>query len=255
MTIFDSILLGFIQALTEFLPISSSGHLVLTQKILGYNLNNLIFEVILHFGTLFSIIIFFWNDLKKIFLNFILNDKKTKQFIIKIIIATLPASIVGLLFKDKFIYFFYNLITISIAFFFTGLILFSTKFIKKNNGKLNFTIAFFVGIAQVFALFPGISRSGITIATSLILGVDRKESARFSFMLAIPILLGASILQFKEILMLEEFPIYESSFGFVSALLFGLVMIKILFNIVYNNYFWIFSFYCFFISIITFLIR
>ena len=71
MTIFDSILLGFIQALTEFLPISSSGHLVLAQKILGYNLNNLIFEVILHFGTLFSIVIFFWNDLKKIFLNFI----------------------------------------------------------------------------------------------------------------------------------------------------------------------------------------
>ena len=255
MTIFDSIFLGFIQALTEFLPISSSGHLVIIQKLLGQNMNNLVFEVILHLGTLFSIIIFFWNDLKEIFVNFILNDKSTKQFIIQIIIATLPASIVGLLFKDKFIYFFNNLSTISMAFLFTSLILFSTKFIEKNNRKLNFRIAFLIGLAQVFALFPGISRSGITIATSLILGVDRKESARFSFILAIPILLGAGILQFKELLILDEFPIYESSFGFISALFFGLVMIKILFNIVYNNYFWIFSFYCLFISLVTFLIR
>ena len=116
-------------------------------------------------------------------------------------------------------------------------------------------VAFLIGLAQVFALFPGISRSGITIATSLILGVDRRESAKFSFMLAIPILLGAGILQFQELLMIEEFPIYISSFGFFSSLIFGLVMIKILFDIVFNNYFWIFSFYCLFISIITFFIR
>jgi len=255
MTIFESILLGLIQALTEFLPISSSGHLVITQKILGHDMKNLIFEVILHFGTLFSIIIFFWNDLKKIFINIILNDKSTKHFVMKIIVATLPALIVGLLFQDKFIYFFNNLTTISIAFLVTSLILFSTKFIKKNNKKINIKIAFLIGLAQVFALFPGISRSGITIATSLILGVDRRESAKFSFMLAIPILLGAGILQFQELLMIEEFPIYISSFGFFSSLIFGLVMIKILFDIVFNNYFWIFSFYCLFISIITFLIR
>ena len=112
-----------------------------------------------------------------------------------------------------------------------------------------------MGITQMLALFPGISRSGITIATAMLIGIKSDYAARFSFFMAIPILIGAGLLQINELISLADFSFFQMFLGFFSSLFFGLIAIKILFRIVYNNYFWIFSFYCWVISIVIFFIR
>ena len=256
MTYLEGILLGFIQAITEFLPISSSGHLVIAQKVLGIESKDLILEIILHMGTLFSIILYFWNDIKNIIIKSVIKkEKDSLLFILKVIVATIPASIVGILFKDSLTQYFDSLIYVSVAFIITGSILFITRFSKNKIKDISFFIAIVIGISQVLALFPGISRSGITIATALLLGIKSEDAARFSFFMAIPVLGGAGLLQLNNLIIIGDFPIGQMLLGFLSSLVFGLIAIKLLFRIVYNNYFWIFSFYCWFIGIITFFIR
>ena len=256
MTYLESIFLGFVQAITEFLPISSSGHLVLFQKLLGIESTNLILEIILHFGTLFSIIIFFWNDILEIITKSIFHkDRSSQLFIIKVLVATIPASIIGILFKNNLVEIFDSLIFVSIAFMVTGIILFLTRFSRNKIKEISFNVAIIIGLAQILALFPGISRSGITIATALLIGIRNEDAARFSFFMAIPILMGAGFLQINELMSLSNYSFFQMLLGFFSSLIFGLIAIKILFRIVYNNYFWIFSFYCWFISLVTFFIR
>jgi len=256
MSYIEGILLGFIQAVTEFLPISSSGHLVLAQKVLQIESTDLVLEIILHLGTLFSIIIFFRSDLKDIVTKSIIKkDRSSQKLIVKVLIATIPASIIGILFKESLVVAFNSLYYVSIAFMVTGFILFSTKFSKNKINDISFMIALIIGFSQILALLPGISRSGITIATALLLGVKSEDAARFSFFMAIPVLAGAGLLQINDLMIIGAYSILQILLGFMSSLFFGLIAIKILFRIVYNNYFWIFSFYCWFISIVTFFIR
>ena len=256
MTYIEGILLGFIQAITEFLPISSSGHLVLSQKLLGIESTDLIIEIILHLGTLLSIIIFFWDDLKTLAVKSIFKkDKSSQIFIAKILIATIPASIIGILFKDSLTQIFDSLLYVSFFFIITGICLFLTRFSKNKITEISFVFALIIGLSQVLALLPGISRSGITIATALLLGIKSEDAARFSFFMAIPVLAGAGLLQVNDLINVGNYSLLQLFFGFMSSMIFGLIAIKILFRIVYNNYFWIFSFYCWFIGIVTFLIK
>jgi len=252
MNYIESLILGVLQGITEFLPISSSGHLVIAQHFLGVVNEGLLFEVILHLGTLISILIYYYQDLKNIIINYIKGDCDTKNYVICLIIATLPAAIVGFLFKSVIENAFIPSL-VKWMFGITGLCLGSTYFIKnKLNKKMIWSIAIIIGIAQVFALLPGISRSGLTISCALFMGVKHEKAAKFSFYMAIPILIGATFLQ---LISLDNYkaifsvPIF---IAFISSALSGYLVINFLLNIITKGKFYLFSIYCFTLSFILF---
>ena len=166
MTFWESMILGSIQGVTEFLPISSSGHLVIIQSLLGINHLGNDFEILVHLGTLGSVLYVFQNDILEILRS--LKKKSTIIFIELIILGTLPAVFVGLNFKDQIALLFENIANVSVALIFTGIVLISTFFLKRKNLENNFTKAFLIGVFQSIAIIPGISRSGMTISLSLI---------------------------------------------------------------------------------------
>ena len=194
--IWKSAILGTVQGLTEFLPVSSSGHLTLLQQILGYNLGvaGMTFvNILLHFGTLLSVIFVFWKDILALF-------KKPFKTILMLIVATVPAGVIGLLFNDKIEALFDPesnaawLCWLAVFFALTAFILLLTEFIssrKKKTAPLSWRHSVPMGLAQAAALFPGISRSGSTIAAGVISGAKREQVARFSFLMSIPVILGS----------------------------------------------------------------
>ena len=179
MQIFEIIILGIIQGITEFLPISSSGHLVIAQYILGITSPGNTLEVLFHFGTLLSIFFVFYSDIKSIILK--LNTKKNQSFIICIVIATIPAAFVGLFFKEYLLLFFSNVHLVGFALCITGFILILSRGFKNQHKSISFYFSLIIGLFQALAIIPGISRSGSTISISMFMGVSPKEAARFSF--------------------------------------------------------------------------
>ena len=177
--IFYIVFASIIQGLTEFLPISSSGHLIILKEIFHININNLDFEILLHLGTVFSIIFYYKKDIIQLGYEFIQNKNKYFYFIV---IGCLPIAIIGLLIKDIIYIYFNNTLFLPYTFIVSSIFLFLTKYYNKSK-NITFQIAFIAGIFQIFALFPGISRSGITIASLLILGVNQKDAIRFSFLM------------------------------------------------------------------------
>ncbi len=214
MTILDAIILGIIQGITEFLPISSSGHLVVFEGLLKLPLENLkSFDVAVHVGTLLSILLYFKNDLMKLSRGFwqLCRGKKTDanlfgagpvQFVLFLIIGTLPAVVVGLLFADQIDEFFRDGHNIAYAFLYTAVFFVFVEYFFKNKKtkKLSYWSSLLIGLFQAIAIIPGISRSGSTIGAGLATGLTRKESAHFAFLLAIPALLGAGILTTLKVL-------------------------------------------------------
>ena len=201
----DIIILGIIQGIAEFLPISSSAHLIIFRDIFGIGTNigsdiELAFDLALHFGTLLAIIIFFFDDLFKIFIEGLTKGTKTKdgKLFWYLILATIPAGIVGVLFEDIFDSFFRKqLWLIAIALIVMGIIIYLVDKKSKitiNIKEMKWYQALIVGCAQVFALIPGFSRSGTTITASRALGLNREDSAKFSFYLSVPVVAGASLL-------------------------------------------------------------
>ena len=168
MTLIEAIILGIVQGLTEFLPISSSGHLVLAQYLLEIDENGNEFEILVHIGTLASILVVFSNDLKLLFLD--LKTKKNQLYIFLLFLASLPAAIAGIWFKDYFELFFDDYSIVSKALLFTGLILISSYFFKSGNKKHNIISSILIGFFQALAITPGISRSGMTISCALFMG-------------------------------------------------------------------------------------
>ena len=245
----NQIIEGVIQGITEFLPISSSGHIVFLKKITGFSSDNLALQQIaLHLGTLMSVIIYYYEDIKKIILDF---DKK---YMVYVFIGTFPLILSGLLLFD-----FFNKINddMSLAFsvashciLITGFVLLSTKFIKEKNNPLTWKIVLIIGCMQCLAVLPGISRAGITISTGLLLGVNSKEAAKFSFFLAIPAILGSCIVKSKELFVgesLYDFPII----GLITSLVVGYIAIRLLIFITVEGRLWYFSLYCFIMGLLT----
>lgn len=252
MTYLESFILGIIQAATEFLPISSSGHLVIGKNLLGIESPEIVVEVILHLGTLLSIIIYYRNDLRNLIFNsFVNKDTNSQRYILQLAAATIPAVIVGLILKPVITGYFENIVFVSVALLCTGCILFTTRRCSGENKTILWSTALMIGCAQAIAIFPGISRSGITIATALFFGIHLKEAARFSFFLAIPVLVGAGILEIKNITALANINTGPVILGFFSTFIGGLLAIKILLNVIYQKKFWMFAFYCWGIGIIT----
>ena len=247
MTIIEAIILGIIQGLTEFLPISSSGHLVLSQVILGIQIPGNDFEVLLHIGTLCSILVVFNNDIKNIL--FTLSSKETQKFILMIFVGTIPAVIIGLGFKDGIEKLFDNIIVVGFALVFTGITLIGSFYFKSENKKNTIIKSCLIGIAQAIAIIPGISRSGITISFALFLGLDARQAAKFSFLLAIPVISGAGILMATDLRDGFSLDIYTAISGLITSFFVGIVALKWLLAWLEGGKFHYFGIYCFLIGI------
>jgi len=254
MNYFESILLGLIQGATEFLPVSSSGHLILLRKIFDFHEMSLLLEVALHIGTLISILFFWFKDYLKEIKLIVSGNFET---LLKVFIGCLPAGIIGFLFKDAIRIYFYDINSINyliISYLLMSILLFSTKFFKSNSkDTISNTNALLIGCMQAIAIIPGVSRSGITIAIALILGISFKSSIKFSFILVIPILIFAGLDT-----IISDFSLITKDFNTVLFLLIGIlfsslsgyVFLVFLNKILINNKFWLFSFYCLLISIL-----
>lgn len=255
MNILQSFLLGLIQGLTEFLPISSSGHLALGRYFLGAETEvGITFEVVVHFGTLCSIIIYYKKELTAlikagfIFLGSPSTQKDDPQVrtILFILVSMIPAFIVGFTLKDYVEEIFMNPLLVSGMLIVTGGILFLTKFAKAPDGKVTLKKSFLIGLAQSFAMIPGISRSGSTISTALYLGIKREEAANFSFLMVIPVIGGAMLLQIKEMFEIgvSDAQITSLLVGFLTAFISGYYALKYLIIILKKKGFHYFAYYC-----------
>lgn len=216
-----AIILAIVQGITEWLPVSSSGHLVIIEKILNYQ-SSLTFDVALHFGTLMSVFVYFGKDITDIIQDLLelkFHTENSKLGIL-LIIATIPAAIIGFLFKNTFESIFSNLLIVTLGFGITGLILIITSLpLVKTTDKLTKSKALIIGASQIISIFPGISRSGITVSTALLLGLKEQTALKFSFLMSIPIILGANILTIGNQTLPQEL-IWATLVSFISGLLF-----------------------------------
>ena len=250
---YEAIILGIVQGLTEFLPISSSGHLEIASYILKTNPSeNLMFTVVVHIATAISIIYVFRKDINEIIKGLIQFKKKQVDFILKILISSVPVGVVGVLFEKEVESFFTgNIILVGSMLLITAALLFFTYF-KKDDSKKNisYTDAIAIGLAQALAILPGISRSGSTISMALLLNVNREKATKFSFLMVLVPIFGILILKsikgFTEISETSNLILFESSyvFGFVSALFSGVFACKMMLKIVKESKLIYFSAYC-----------
>jgi undecaprenyl-diphosphatase len=250
-SLLQSIFLAVVQGLTEFLPVSSSGHLVFFQSLFGLNEPPIFFDVMLHLGTLLSVVVYFRKDILGIIKGISSTLRKREEnreeakLFLWIILATVPTGLMGFFFKDWFESFFSKPKLVGGMLILTGLILWLTRWSKKEGkplGRMGWLDAIFIGIAQGFAIIPGISRSGATISTGLFSGLDRELSGRFSFLLSIPAILGATLLEFKG---------FETASGWGNALIssavafgVGILALTLLIRIIKMGKMFNFSYYC-----------
>jgi len=251
MTVIDAFILGVLQGFTEFLPISSSGHLVIGQQVLGLELPGNVFEVVVHMGTLLSVLAVFWKDILRLLSTLV--EKKTQIYILALIVGTLPAVIGGLSFKTTLEGLFDNVTYVALALFVTGIILITTRWIPHRDGPLSLGRGFIIGVAQMVAIIPGISRSGITISMGLFLGVSAEKAARFSFLLAIPAIAGAGLLTWLDLSQqaVSTIPVPALLTGLVSSFLMGWIALKWLLGMLASGRFYWFGVYCILVALIT----
>ncbi len=253
----DAIILGVVQGLTEFLPISSSGHLVIFQKMLGIEIHDLLFDVIVHLATVFVIIVFYRNVLLSLIKGLFQisswnRQNKSLQLIQSLFIGTLPAVIFGLLFNDKIEQLFSHTTVVGYFFLFTGVVLFLTKIKERDKQdtvdeqqilvEMSWKHALIIGLAQALAMAPGISRAGMTIAVALFIGIVRPKAAQFSFLLAIPVICGATLLHIMELDSLSVS--FDYLFiGFLSAAISGWVGLNTVLKTLKDGKLFLFSIY------------
>lgn len=254
MQILKAVFLGIIQGLTEFLPVSSSGHLVVLQKLLGFTSNQLTLNVFLHFGTLIPVIIIFWADIRK--LIFFKKDQRHLAWLI--VVGAIPTGLIGIFFEDFFARLFSSTLITGFMLIITGLLLFlSEQFANTNKTitEFKFTNAIIVGIMQGLAIIPGISRSGSTIVASLVQGLKREEAARYSFLLSVPVIFGASFLKITDTINtgLTTFSWSSIIAGTIAAGFAGYFAIKYLLHILRTGSLVLFSYYCWIIGLLIIL--
>lgn len=243
MDILSALLLGVVQGLTEFLPVSSSGHLVLIGNLLRFNEPGVLFEVTLHAGTTLAIVYFFWQDILRI----------SKREIYLIILGTVPAVLVGLVFKNFIEGLFASSLVVGFTLLATGAMNIITDTKKGEREKLSFADALFVGVAQAIAIVPGISRSGSTIFMARSRGIDAAKAARFSFLLSVPAIVGANMLEIMGNGLRVETPVLYVV-GFISAFISGAVAIKLVINMLSQKKFKLFGVYCIIVGVATILL-
>ena len=270
MDILQGIIIGIVQGLTEFLPVSSSAHLVFIQNILGVE-SSLAFDTFLHLGTLIAVLWFFRYDIIKMLSAWILSLEDLIQGRFKegfysdpykrlawyVILATIPVGIVGVLFEDSVDALFSGALYVPAFFLFvTGTILYLSQRMASGNINLNNITkkeALWMGLGQACAILPGLSRSGTTIAAGLTIGLDKEFAAKFSFILSIPAILGAFLLQAKDIGSALDVNFLPVFLGFIAAIIAGYLAIKWMLDLIQNRSLDIFAYYCWLVGIIVFM--
>lgn len=257
MDLLDASILGVIQGLTEFLPVSSSGHLEIGKALLGdHSLpkESMLFTVVLHFATALSTVVVFRRDLLEIFKGlFQLERNASSRFLLKIIISMLPAAFVGYFFESQMESLFGdNIVLVGFMLIVTALLLWLTDKAKNTAKDVTYGNAFIIGVAQAIAILPGISRSGSTIATSVLLGNDKTQAARFSFLMVVPLIFGKIA---KDVLdgnvFTSQIDFVGLSVGFVAAFITGLIACTWMISIVKRSQLKYFSIYCFIVGVLT----
>ncbi len=257
MTWFEALILGLVQGLTEFLPVSSSGHLEIGKVLLNIEVQeSLSFTVLVHFATVLSTITVFFQDIKKLLAGlFQFKWNEETRYVSKILVSMIPVLIVGLLFREEVESLFTgNLVLVGGALMVTALLLVSTQLVKTGNKKIPFLDALIMGIAQAFATIPGISRSGATISAGLLLKNNRSDVAQFSFLMVLLPIVGAAILDILSMSSsTSEVGIAISSLiiGFLAAYLSGYMACRWMINIVKKGNLYWFAIYCAIVGLVS----
>lgn len=248
MNLLEAILLGIVQGITEFLPVSSSGHLQIAKELLGVELeNNITFDVTLHAATVLSTILVLWRELWHIFSGaFSRRFNDEQRYILKVLLSMIPAGIVGVLFADQIEALFASLWFVGLMLLLTAALLSFAYYAKpRKKEHISYRDAFIIGIAQAAATMPGLSRSGSTIATGLLLGDEKSKVANFSFIMVIPVILGKMLL---DILSGEMAAISVATpvliSGFIAAFVSGALACKFMIEIVKRGKLIWFALYC-----------
>lgn len=270
MDIIQGIIIGIVQGLTEFLPVSSSAHLVFVQKLLGVE-SSIAFDVFLHLGTLIAVMWFFRYDIYKMLVSWWSSiqdifhgrfkegfyDDPYKRLAWYVILATIPVGLVGVLFEDSVDALFSGALYVPAFFLFvTGTILYLSQ--RMSSGEINYNTitkkeALFMGLGQACAILPGLSRSGTTIAAGLTIGLNKEFAAKFSFILSIPAILGAFILQLKDIGSAMDANLLPVLLGFIASIIAGYMAIKWMLDLIQNKSLDIFAYYCWLMGLIVFM--
>ena len=255
MGLIEAIILGIVQGLTEFLPVSSSGHIEIAKVLLGSSQEqSLLMTIVLHAATALSTIFVFREDIKEIIrglLQFTWN--KEFQFSLKVILSMVPATLIGLFFENEIeLLFSGEILLVGCMLLVTGLLLFLADKAKNTNQNVNFFHALIIGVSQAIAILPGVSRSGATISTSVLLGIDREKAARFSFLMVVPLILGK---MGKDIIsgdiLIESATLMPLITGFTAAFITGLFACKWMIQLVKKSKLKYFSFYCFLVGTVS----
>jgi len=254
----SAFLLGALQGLTEFLPVSSSGHLVIGHHLLGLA-NNLTFDIAVHLGTLLAILIAMRREVG-IILQGLTTSKSAeasagRRLMLMVVIGTIPAAVIGLLLKDAISALFETLICTGLMLVVTGTLLFVAERLSGGQRMLNsisVTDALLIGVAQAFALMPGLSRSGTTLSSGLLRGLEKETAARYAFLLAIPAIAGAAVLELPVILTGEiGMPLSVLLFGVVISAITGYLAIRLLLHLVQRGRLIFFSYYTWLVGLFT----
>lgn len=249
---FETTILAVLQGIAEFLPISSSGHLVLGKALLGVKEPGIRLDIFLHVGTLFAIAAFYWKVIWRILREY---DWK---YVAKIVVSAIPAGVIGVLFKDQLEEFFSSPHAVGAALLFTGIVLLATKVLPKGERDVSFLGAIVMGVAQAVAILPGVSRSGMTLAAARASKIEAAKSAEFSFLMSAPPIAGAALLEVLKA-MKENCPNCPSTetvwplviYGGVLAAVVGYFSLAFLLKALKSDRFWMFGPYCFLAGGIT----
>lgn len=253
--ILNMLLLAVVQGLTEFLPVSSSGHLVLFQRLLGVREGDVFFDIILHVGTLGSILVVYRREVMRL-LKF---DRAATEYLVSLAVGTLPAVVIGLLFKSRIEDLFHSPLFAAGGLIFTALVLFSSRFSATSQSLAKpweprapvLWRALLIGLAQACAILPGVSRSGSTITAALWAGLPRAEAARFSFLLSIPAVGGALVLQLMDDQSVSPGETGRLLLAGLVAFAVGMLAIRWTALAVVQAHFWKFSFYCLIVGVVA----
>lgn len=252
MTPFEAALLGIIQGLTEFLPVSSSGHLALGQAILGIETGDVTFEIIVHFGTLLAVLTALRERIMVLMRGCLARDPAAWRMVVFLGLGTIPAMIFGLALKDTLEEAFASPVAVTGFLIVTGCILWTTRFAKGDRTEVTLADALIIGCAQALAIFPGISRSGSTIAMGIWRGIDMREAATFSFLLSIPIILGVTILAVDDLIANPpgSDALLALGVGAVASYLSGVFAIRWLLALLAGGKLAPFAYYCWVVGLI-----
>lgn len=259
--ILQAIMLGIIQGVTEWLPISSSGHLALVQLAMGLEVP-VFYDAVLHLGTLTGVFAIYRQDIARIVKSIFGRDRtegkypQGRRMLWLVILGTIPTAAIGLSFRSFFEYSFYDPVSIGAGFIVTGIFILSTLFLKAGNKKLGPADAVLIGVGQGLSIFSSISRSGATVAAGMFRGVEREQLVRYSFLLSIPAILGAAIIDAisadeQQRAELSSIGIEAYIVGAAISAIVGYVSIRVLIRLVLGGKFYIFAFYCFVIGVAT----